>query len=520
MFPAPQFFEAWRLTQVVEHPSGLAYATTYVYHVLDNLTKVTQGLQTRNFVYDSRSRLTSAANPESGTVSYGYDNNGNFIWRQNNAGVETCYQYDAANRVTLQVYFTGNPAGGTTGQCSQIPAANFYSNTPNVTYAYDTGATNAAGRLVSVTNSAGVVNQIVSYDALGRVTASSQTISGRTYTFPNYSYNLADAMTSETYPSNRVVSTGYDQANRPNSLTSGSTTYLSSVTYAPHGALAGHVYDNGQLGRLYSYNKRLQPTEMRDGAPTLSGGTVSSIGNPLLDLQYFWGSQTLGGDSPSNNGNLTNQQIATQNPSGSFYQSYTYDSLNRLWSATDTGGWSMQFGSTQSGAGDRYGNIWLSSVSGIPAQPLMPATQSAYNAANQMVGLGYDGNGNQSSFGAYTIGYDAENRQITVSSTQPSLSAAYAYDGTGQRVMKTLAGGATTVYVHDAFGNLAAEYTADGSSSPPCATCYLSADHLGSTRMVADQNGNPVARHDYLPFGGEIPTGLQGGPALGGQRIT
>ena len=36
-----------------------------------------------------------------------------------------------------------------------------------------------------------------------------------------------------------------------------------------------------------------------------------------------------------------------------------------------------------------------------------------------------------------------------------------------------------------------------------CQTCYLSTDHLGSTRMVTDQSGNVVARHDYLPFGDE-----------------
>ena len=41
-------------------------ATSYSYSALDNLTRVTQGSQTRTFVYDSLSRLTSAANPESG----------------------------------------------------------------------------------------------------------------------------------------------------------------------------------------------------------------------------------------------------------------------------------------------------------------------------------------------------------------------------------------------------------------------------------------------------------------------
>jgi RHS repeat-associated protein len=88
----------------------------------------------------------------------------------------------------------------------------------------------------------------------------------------------------------------------------------------------------------------------------------------------------------------------------------------------------------------------------------------------------------------------------------------------GQRVEKTIAGGATTVYVYDAFGQLAAEYSTAINTSP-CTTCYLTWDHLGSTRLVTDQNAKVVARHDYLPFGEEIAgstagRGSQWGPSV------
>jgi RHS repeat-associated protein len=52
---------------------------------------------------------------------------------------------------------------------------------------------------------------------------------------------------------------------------------------------------------------------------------------------------------------------------------------------------------------------------------------------------------------------------------------------------------------------LAAEYSTQPPTMP-CATCYLSTDHLGSTRLMTDQNGNPVSRHDFLPFGEELVT--------------
>ncbi len=34
----------------------------------------------------------------------------------------------------------------------------------------------------------------------------------------------------------------------------------------------------------------------------------------------------------------------------------------------------------------------------------------------------------------------------------------------------------------------------------------MTTDHLGSTRLLTDQNGNVVARHDFLPFGEELTT--------------
>ncbi len=216
----------------------------------------------------------------------------------------------------------------------------------------------------------------------------------------------------------------------------------------------------------------------------------------------------LNGNSTTNNGNLTGQNIITQNPTASFNQSYTYDALNRIASAGESGAyaWSEGFNA------DRYGNLWLSNLTGnIPTQPLMPSSQSFFNAStNQLTNVTYGPAGNQLAFGSFGLNYDAEGRQIlALQSESPPVT--YAYDGLGERVSKSLEGGLTTMYVHDVFGNLAAEYTTGGTgAAPPCTTCYLSWDHLGSTRMMTDQNGVVQARHDYLPFGVEIPANYAG----------
>ena len=105
----------------------------------------------------------------------------------------------------------------------------------------------------------------------------------------------------------------------------------------------------------------------------------------------------------------------------------------------------------------------------------------------------------------YTFSFDAENRVTAMTSSNNNQfgSATYGYDGNGRRVTKTTS--TATVYVYDAAGNLAAEYS-NAAPGHACYTCYLALDSLGSTRAVTDQSGNVVSRHDFLAFGEEIST--------------
>jgi RHS repeat-associated protein len=131
---------------------------------------------------------------------------------------------------------------------------------------------------------------------------------------------------------------------------------------------------------------------------------------------------------------------------------------------------------------------------------------SAFNASNnRMVASSYDAAGNQTVDAQNrTFAYDAENRQITFNGT----AGQYFYDGDGRRVKKMDSSG-MTVFVYNAMGQLIAEYT-NAASSGGGGTSYLTADHLGSTRVVTDSGGNVKARYDMLPYGEEIPAGIGG----------
>ncbi len=477
-----------RLTSVAEDPSGANYATTYTYDPLDDLTSVIQGSQTRSFTYDSLKRLTKAVNPESGTVSYIYDNDGNLTQRTDNRNVVTTYLYDALNRLQQKSYSDG---------------------TPTVQFGYDSpAAPYSKGHLTTINNGYASENML-GFDALGRVLLSNQQMSGQTYTF-SYTWNLAGALTSETFPSGRTVSISYDGANRVSGITGtvGSTqkTYLSDVNYAPQGSPNWYLYGNN-LCRAFTYNSRLQTTSMIDSAvngAAPNGSSCTNGPNEHLVQSFTWG-------TTNNNGNL--QSVTTSHGGPNYPQfltfntSFTYDGVNRLKTASDSGGWSRTFGY------DQFGNMWTSANSGLPTSSLMPTSNVFTGGANRISGATYDAAGNQTVAGADSYTYDAENRLVMVTET-PAAGGGQEqliYDGQGQRIAKWVTNGPAREFIYDALGHLAAEYSsASPSTTLPCATCYLSTDHLGSTRLVTDESASIIARHDYVPFGEEIPGNTAG----------
>ena len=186
------------------------------------------------------------------------------------------------------------------------------------------------------------------------------------------------------------------------------------------------------------------------------------------------------------------------------YQCYTYDSLNRLStaqerSATSCAGtqhWSQNFGY------DRFGNRTSLTGSGVPI-PTTPTVDPATNRFQS--GYLYDNAGNVTNDGlGNQYQYDAENHQTSYVRT--GLSTNYLYDGDGHRVIKAVTQGGvtpTTVFVYNVAVQLIAEYS-DPMPAREGGTKYLTADHLGSTRVVTGSDVSVKARHDYLPFGEDI----------------
>ena len=482
-----------RLTEVTEDPGAgnLAYDTAYTYDPLDNLLTVTQGIQTRTFVYSSLSRLRSATNPESGTTHYCYDAAGNLTSRTDarvtlpssaldTAGRHLICPASAAHATAIYAY----------DDLQRLKTISYSDTTPDVTYAYHMSGSPNIGQLESIfSDSAKAAYN--SYDTLGRVTSMSQTIAGHPDTFSfAATYFLNDALNTQTYPSGRKVTYGVDDAGRVDRVSDGITTYAdmpmsAADAYHADGRLRQMMLGNG-LWETRDYQPPGTTTRFKLGTSTGTG--------ERLELGYDY-------HATGNNGNVTGHTIARSGTT--WTQTFGYDGVNRLKTATETNGYNREFGY------DAFGNRWVASnthtTPSIVVRESHEPQANVFDAAtNRMTTstVAYDAAGNQTLYSPHTLAYDAENRLKSMTHAS-SGSGTYLYDGQGRRVKKTWTPGggtaADTYYVYDIAGRLAAEYGTESNPNATTAeTVYPFTGHAGQ-RPRCHQRGRDGHRVLRLP---------------------
>jgi YD repeat-containing protein len=106
--------------------SKTGYWAEYTYDLNNNLTGVTQNAQSstqsRSYIYDDLSRITSETNPETGNTAYTYDTDstcgtskGDLVKQIDAVGNTICFAYDALHRLTSATYQSGSYASVTPG---------------------------------------------------------------------------------------------------------------------------------------------------------------------------------------------------------------------------------------------------------------------------------------------------------------------------------------------------------------------------------------------------------------------
>jgi RHS repeat-associated protein len=426
-----------QLVQVNEpNPAGGAdYVTTYTYDRYGNLTTVSMprptGTQTRTFNWSAPGWLSSATNPENGTVSYTYNSFGKVASRSDAKGQLVSYSYDVYGRLTMVQRY----AGGVEDHCLRE------------TYSYDTNpydpnfTQNGNGRLTAIQYHGGgtgffvlpggvpvgnhpcsaTFTEMFNYNLGGGVLKKRLRVTRyyQTATSPYSASKTADLEQTNTYDLNsgtgmvhtlssqypKVQASSetlnpppangpylgwtYDSMGRPATMTDLATSQgiISGVTFNVAGEMLAMT---GQYAETRTYNALFQLT-----------GIVA----PGVSMSYAY-------SATQNNGKITSQ---TDNLTGETVQ-YAYDALNRLATAVATNNsWGQSY--TYDGFGNLTGQTVIAGTA--------PYMQTTYNAAtNRQNGECADLNGNINALPGCTngYGYDIENRLTSAANAQYSYA--------------------------------------------------------------------------------------------------
>jgi RHS repeat-associated protein len=481
--------------------------TFYNYNIKGEMTRITQGSQNRYFMYDSLGRLIRVRQPEqtpnatlatSGnpdnnqwTAGYTYNVLGNVVSVTDAKNITITNSYDKAGRTTKRTYSDA---------------------TPEVQYFYDGKGLPQVPQFSrgSLTKATSTVSEdrFTSFDNHGRLLASQQITDGQTYDF-GYKYNLSGGLIEQTYPSGRIVRNFLDSDGGLSVVNTKAAngllkTMASNFDYSATGSVRKMKLGNGlwETGEVNHLNQLTQ----------VGLGTTATTKN-LFKIDYEYGELNTDGtvDTIKNIGMIA--RTTTTIPTTSFVQTFKYDAINRLTEAKETTNsqqnWIQSFGY------DRFGNrTQFSQTIGSTQLPTNNITHPTINQADNRFTTGqgyvYDLNGNllQDAEGR-SFTFNGDDKQTEVRDTATSaVIGQYFYDGSGARVKKVVpATGETTIFVYDAGGTLAAEYS---TATPPTnpTTNYLTTDHLGSPRVITDAQGQVTARRDFMPFGEELGVGV------------
>jgi RHS repeat-associated protein len=505
------------------------YWTKYAYDALGDLLTVTQNAQaaaatqqTRTYTYDAMSRLTSEANPESGTTSYTYDTlasgtcagtyRRDLIKRVDAIGNITCYSYDALHRPVSRTYTITSPT----------------ISTPNKCFVYDIA----------------IDSQTVSYakarlaEAYTTNNACSQTTLPPIITDEAFSYTQRGELTSiyELTPHSgtayyyHVVQTYWPNGS-PNVL-SGNIGLPTSITYGADG--------EGRVGTISAspgpnpvtattYNMYASPYQLSVTFGSTDSDVFTYDPNTMRmnKYQFSIGSNTVTGMLNWNaNGSLGGLNITDPFSTANTQNcAFSADDLARISQVNCGAIWGQTF------SYDPFGNIQKNNIPGSGGSSFTPTYVSSPSINNRIASVNgtsatYDANGNSlyDTFRTYT--WDAEKRPVTIG---PSLTLTY---DALQRVVEQSLGGINSEVVYSTTGAKLALMNgtaltkafvpltggATAVYNPSGLAYYRHADHLGSSRLASTESQTLYSDTAYSPFGEPYASSGSIDPSFTGQN--
>lgn len=459
------------------------------------------GMPMRYF-YNSRGQLTGTRvnNNEATRVTIDYDVAGNKILLQDPAAGRIDYVYNGFGELRRQIW-----QKSTTNEKSmrfdydslgrQLKRVDTAANggTASNSWRYDV---DFPGTLYSETAGSGWT-KIYSYDSLMRLKSTSESY-GDGAKVTSFTYDNFSRPDTVTYPNGSVIKNRYSSQGihyQASDVTNGQNKLLWELhnTIDSRGKYRYTKFGNNVVTRktFDALTGRLQAIT---SGKVASG--VTAVTGTLQQLGYQW-------DSLGNLQHRTSQRV---NSSGSqienFTERFSYDALNRLQNA-ETSGTSI-VPRVRDYEYDAYGNMIHNGIASQQFTQTNGASIYGVTRANNK-DYRYDSYGNVIGRGATNIEYNVFNKPTKIGDTQFWYDANHQKikQQTGTKVSYFYTGGAYEVENNNGtltttlrVGNYLQKKTGTTVSEE-----YHLYDHLGSTDVITDANGNALSRMAFDALG-------------------
>jgi len=461
-----------RTNQIIEVTAGGNFITTLRYDQIGNLTNITDHAGNKiGFFYDMRGLRVAMTDPDMGFWQWGYDTAGRLKVQTDAKGQQIKFYYDdPAGRLTRREGWNA------AGQCVSTNIWLYDSSRGDGAY------TVYPGQLFAVTDDAGW--QKFSYDVRNRTTKSVRylTKNGQTYT-TQFSYDDADRIVKIVYPNGGPTVTNiFDRGGnlaQVKQVGGANTVYFTAKGFDTFKRLKGIAFGNGvqTSNFFYTVSQRLQRI-------------TSAKTTNIQHLTYWY--DAVGNITRITDGVYSGAASATMG-------NIQYDDLNRLVSLTNASG-------AVSYSYDPVGNI-LWNGEGNSAYTYGLIRPHCVRSANGIF-YTYDLNGNVANRGGMRLFYDVHNRLVQAITQTNVIS--FGYDADGVRLWKQ-AGTNLQVWIGNLYEEkngrvlfhvyagerLVCTFDRTGTN----VFQYYHPNHLTSTSIQTDQNGNRVQHYEYTAFG-------------------
>ncbi len=432
----------------------------YKYHANGQVKKITLANSEITMEYDNAGNQTVLNDPDAGRVEYDYNALGDLTYQKDNKGNEFWLFYD--NLWRLDKKTTDQAGTNIIADYSYVPSGN------------------GIGKVQQVSGKFSNVTRQYEYDQYHRTKKTIETIGGQTFT-NEYYYDEHGNIHRTDYDNSLSVTRDYDGLG-----------FLNTVK--ANGAL---VWDRANLSakedKYFFGNNILANNKYDDyGFPNVF---ESGFTSPMQQYNYDF--------------NTTTGNLLSRTEQNGMTESFAYDDLDRLTNVKHDGTnvLAMQYNQQDKhnmNSKDNTGDIFnysqqrnagvhaVTSIEGLaPDAENLPEHDITWTDFNKVDQISEPANNKHMYF---TYGPEQQRKKVQY------VHNHWVYDRyySGNREKTITYGNERTVYYISGGSGLAAAWVKDGDDEN---LYFIHTDHLGSIRVITDQNRNIVARYSFDAWG-------------------